>query len=689
MRLAAHRHLRQPQPLHPEGRPRGGHRLSLRDADRPARRTSPSRSTASSPRRIEIAGRPLLGRLHAAAGGALSRRQPDHRRRRHLDLRDAAAPGPALLPRLLRGRRQGGGGRRRARCASPSRRRNRELPLILGQLPVLSQRYWATRDFTRTTLEPRSAAGPTAWSRSSPGARSPTGACRTTGRPSSPSTPAATTSTRSATTTTATPPSPLEAFKAGAYDFRQENSAKNWATGYDVPALRQGLIKKEADPERDPHGHAGVRLQHAAAGVPGRAGAAGARLRLRLRVGQQAPVLRRLHAHAELFLQLRAGLARAARRPTSWRSWSRFAGEVPDEVFTTEYRAARDGRLRLHPRRTSSRRPGCSSEAGWVVRDQQLVNAQSGQPLTLRDPPQRPDAGSGSPCPSPRTSSASASTRARPHRGHRPVPVPDRRLRLRHDRDVWGQSLSPGNEQRDYWSSATADTPGSRNLAGIKDPGRRRADRARHRRPRPRDPGRAHARPRPRAAVGPLRDPALAHPGLPRRLLGQVRPARRGAEVRARLRHLVGGRRRRRRRCAERAGRGAADALLAYVAPPPPPHRPDPVRDHGVNFVIVQAAPGRPGRADDRARSRARAVEATARMAGDRRRAETRRRRRAGAAAASAPASTAARAASTPSSSGSSRSSSASTGRRTSASSRCCELPRVRLRPELLPRPSA
>jgi len=32
------------------------------------------------------------------------------------------------------------------------------------------------------------------------------------------------------------------------------------------------------------------------------------------------------------------------------------------------------------------------------------------------------------------------------------------------------QSLSPGNEQRDYWSSASADRPGSRNYAGIKDP---------------------------------------------------------------------------------------------------------------------------------------------------------------------------------------------------------------------------
>ena len=34
----------------------------------------------------------------------------------------------------------------------------------------------------------------------------------------------------------------------------------------------------------------------------------------------------------------------------------------------------------------------------------------------------------------------------------------------------WGQSLSPGNEQRGYWGSPAADQPGSRNYAGIKNP---------------------------------------------------------------------------------------------------------------------------------------------------------------------------------------------------------------------------
>jgi microcin C transport system substrate-binding protein len=34
---------------------------------------------------------------------------------------------------------------------------------------------------------------------------------------------------------------------------------------------------------------------------------------------------------------------------------------------------------------------------------------------------------------------------------------------------VWGQSESPGNEQSSYWGSAAADTPGTRNYAGVKD----------------------------------------------------------------------------------------------------------------------------------------------------------------------------------------------------------------------------
>jgi len=35
---------------------------------------------------------------------------------------------------------------------------------------------------------------------------------------------------------------------------------------------------------------------------------------------------------------------------------------------------------------------------------------------------------------------------------------------------IWSQSNSPGNEQREFWHSASADNPGSRNLIGLRDP---------------------------------------------------------------------------------------------------------------------------------------------------------------------------------------------------------------------------
>src|SRR4051812_9004516 len=42
----------------------------------------------------------------------------------------------------------------------------------------------------------------------------------------------------------------LEAFKGDQLDFRQENVARNWATAYDFPAMREGRVVLEEFPER-------------------------------------------------------------------------------------------------------------------------------------------------------------------------------------------------------------------------------------------------------------------------------------------------------------------------------------------------------------------------------------------------------------------------------------------------------
>ena len=190
---------------------------------------------------------------------------------------------------------------------------NRELPLIVGQLPVLSKAYWSKRDFEKTTLEPPLGSGPYRVEAVEPGrsityrrvkdywgAKLPV----RVGQDNFDS--MRYDYYRDITVA-------LEAFKGGEYDFRQENVAKNWATAYTSPPSPRVSSRRRASRTRCPPGMQAFVVQHPAARLPGCARAQGPGLRLRLRVDEQEPVLRHLHAHPELLLQLGAGLARAAR----------------------------------------------------------------------------------------------------------------------------------------------------------------------------------------------------------------------------------------------------------------------------------------------------------------------------------------------------------------------------------------
>ena len=66
----------------------------------------------------------------------------------------------------------------------------------------------------------------------------------------------------------------LEAFKGDQVDWRTENSAKNWATAYDFPAVRDKKVVQEEFPIRNRRRDAGFRLQYPARQVQGSARAA-------------------------------------------------------------------------------------------------------------------------------------------------------------------------------------------------------------------------------------------------------------------------------------------------------------------------------------------------------------------------------------------------------------------------------
>ena len=103
-------HLRQPQPVHREGRSGGRDRSPLRHPDGgfPGRGDGLVWAHRGMDRDRR---RRILGNVLAPSGGALSRRQPGHPGRRGVLARDPQDQGPPVLPRLLRKRHRRGGGR--------------------------------------------------------------------------------------------------------------------------------------------------------------------------------------------------------------------------------------------------------------------------------------------------------------------------------------------------------------------------------------------------------------------------------------------------------------------------------------------------------------------------------------------------------------------------------------------------
>jgi microcin C transport system substrate-binding protein len=142
--------------------------------------------------------------------------------------------------------------------------------------------------------------------------------------------------------------------------------------------------------------------------------------------------------------------------------------KVPPEVFTTPYSNPVNGSpeaVRANLREAMR----LLKEAGYEVRDQKLVNAKTGEPFTVEFLISSPESERfvGPYKPALQRLGIAASVRI--------VDDAQYENRLRQwDFDIvvglWGESLSPGNEQRGFWGSQAADQPGSRNLMGIKNP---------------------------------------------------------------------------------------------------------------------------------------------------------------------------------------------------------------------------
>lgn len=351
---------------------------------------------------------------------------------------------------------------------------NRELPQIVGEMPILPKHWWEgtdadgkQRDINAGTLEPPLGSGPYRVKSVSPG--------RSIVYERVPDYWAADLNVnvgqnnfdevryeyyRDLNVE-------FEAFKADDFDYWTENRARRWATAYDFPAVKAGKVKKEL-----------VELEQVSGVMVGFIP------NLRRPLFQDPLVRRALNQAFDFEALNRTMFFDQYERidsffhgiPLSWEGLPEgqeleiletVRDLVPPEVFTEEYRNPVGGDPQ-NVRANLGKAVALFQEAGYTL-DGNTLRDPSGKPVAfeilLNGATIEPIA----------LSFAQALKRIGIDATVRSVDSTQFITRVRsRDFDMiysgWGQSNSPGNEQFDFWGSEAADRDSSRNYAGIKDP---------------------------------------------------------------------------------------------------------------------------------------------------------------------------------------------------------------------------
>ena len=344
---------------------------------------------------------------------------------------------------------------------------NRETPLVLAMMPMLSRAYHAEHPMDETTLTPMLGSGPYRIDMVEPG-RSLTYA-------------------RVADWWAADLPMfrglnnletlrfdyyrdvgvALEAFKSGEYNFRREGDAERWAAQYDFPAVASGEVTLIEAPHRRPVGLRGFVFNTR-------------------RAPFDDPLVRRALTLAFDFEWINRTLLRGAyvRTDSLFANSELASSGVPEgaerallEAFAADLPAGLMDRPYDLPvsdgsgrnRENLGRARDLLAEAGWVVEDGRLVAAGTGAPfafeILLSSPADERIA----------LAYADGLSRLGIEVAVRTVDSAQHTARIAgYDYDMmihhWRVTLSPGTEQTLYWGSRNVDVEGSRNYAGVADP---------------------------------------------------------------------------------------------------------------------------------------------------------------------------------------------------------------------------
>lgn len=353
---------------------------------------------------------------------------------------------------------------------------NRELPSITGELSVLSKAWWTGKDaqgkarnIAEIALEPVLTSGPYRVVDFKPGATISVERVKDYWGEKLPVNVGQNNFDRMEFIFFRDANVAFEAFKADQYDYRAESSSKLWATGYDIPAVKDGrCLKKELE-------------IHAVNGMQGYV------MNLRRDKFKDVRVRRALNlafdfewANANLFYgqytRSRSFFnnsemeAKGLPTPEELALLEPLKADLPPEVFTSEFQNPVNATAQDR-RRNLKEAADLLAQAGWTIASQggrNLLKNAKGEPFTitfLLD--------------SPLFERITLPYQKQLEMLGFTVTVRTvdssqyERQKQNFDFDIlvhsWGESLSPGNEQRDQWGSAAADTAGSDNMAGIRN----------------------------------------------------------------------------------------------------------------------------------------------------------------------------------------------------------------------------
>ncbi len=340
------------------------------------------------------------------------------------------------------------------------------LILRLGELPVLPQHYWKDRDFKATTYEPPLGSGPYRITQVNPGRSLSFERVKDWWGEKLPVNRGKYNFDRVEVEFYRDSHVAFEAFKAGEFDFYIEQQAKNWANGYNVPAVARGEVIRAEIPHQIP-------TQTQALFINSRRPAFAQR-KVREALGlmfdfewSNRALFNSSYTRASSYYPNSEFSATGKPEGAEWLLLSPYRKQLPARLFTEPFVMPQTDGHGI-PRETLRRALGLLADAGWKPSGQRLLN-QQGEQLRLEILLVNPNLER---ILQPYTENLA---RIGIEANLRTVDRAQYKQRLdQFDFDMilltLPQTLSPGLEQSLYFHSSQAKLKGGKNYAGVSHP---------------------------------------------------------------------------------------------------------------------------------------------------------------------------------------------------------------------------